>query len=186
MNKSEELIIIDILSSAFKDNLSTNFVIKQDSKKKIRLKTLIQYSIFYGQNFGKIYLSEDLSSCAIILNPKSKKITASTIIWDIRLIFKCIGLKNAYKVLKRESLIKSYHPKSDYLHLWYIGVSSNQQGNGLGTKLMKEILNDAKSLGKSIYLETSTVKNFKFYERLGFEEVTTINQLGYSLKMYKF
>jgi len=176
--------IIEILSESFRDNKSTNFVIKQDHKREFRLRRLIEYSIFYGENFGEVFLTEDNNACYIILDTERKRTTLKSIIWDLKLIFQCIGLKNVRKVLKRESLIKSNHPKNDFIHLWYIGVHSSDQGKGLGTKQMKKIIDQARSQNKSIYLETSTERNFKFYKNLGFHEEVTIDQLGYSLKMF--
>ncbi len=184
MKEQDRQRIVDILTEAFKENKSTNFVIKQDYKKEYRLRKLVEYSIFYGESFGEIYLTEDKNSCYIIIDTDKKKTTFRSIIWDLRLIFQCIGINNIKKVLKRESLIKSNHPKKGFIHLWYIGVMPSEQSLGNGTKLMKRIIEKARSQNKKIYLETSTERNFKFYENLGFKEDVTINQLGYSLKMF--
>lgn len=184
MNQQNKERIIEILSDSFKDNKSTNFVLKQDKKTPKRLRNLIEYSLFYGENFGEVLLSEDRNSCTIILDTEKKKTTIKSTLWDLKLIFKCIGLGRVGSVLKRESLIKSHHPKEDFIHLWYIGVDPDQQGNGIGSKQLKEIIEMARSKGKAIYLETSTERNFPFYEKFGFEHVATIDQLGYSLRMY--
>lgn len=184
MEKQKKEQIIKILSESFHDNKSTNFVIKQVKKKDFRLRKLIEYSIFYGESFGEVYLSEDNHSCYIILDTEKKKTTLKSVFWDLRLIFQCIGLTNIKKVLKRESLIKSNHPKENFIHLWYIGVIPTEQGLGKGTRLMKMIIDDARSQNKKIYLETSTERNFKFYEDLGFKEEVRGNQLGYSLNFF--
>lgn len=176
--------VVEILTQSFKENKSTNFVIKQDEKRDKRLKKLIEYSIFYGDRFGEVFLSEDKNSCYIIIDTEKKKTTLRSILWDLRLIFQCIGIKNINKVIKRESLIKANHPKENFIHLWYIGVIPSKQGLGNGTKLMRKIIESAQARNKKIYLETSTERNFKFYERLGFKEDTTLDQLGFSLKIY--
>lgn len=176
--------IIEILTESFKDNKSTNFVIKHDKKREFRLRKLIEYSIFHGESFGEVFLSEDKNACYIIIDTEKKKTTLRSILWDLRLIFQCIGIKNVRKVMKREALIKSNHPKGSFIHLWYIGVIPTKQSLGIGTRLMKEIVESAQAQNRKIYLETSTERNFKFYEQLGFQEELTLNQLGYSLKMY--
>ncbi|MEX1193168.1 MAG: GNAT family N-acetyltransferase [Brumimicrobium sp.] len=184
MTKSDKQRIIEILAASFRENKSTNFVIKQDRKREARLRKLIEYSIFYGNNFGKIYLSGDRNSCAIVLDTEKKKTTFLSILWDLRLVFKCIGAKNIGKVLKRESLIKAHHPKDGFIHLWYIGVIPSEQGKGLGTKLINQVIANAKSEDKAIYLETSTERNFAYYKNLGFKETSSFDQLGYSIKMF--
>lgn len=184
MEEQDRNRIIEILTESFKENKSTNFVIKQDKKKDKRLKKLIEYSIFYGDSFGEVFLSEDKNACYIIIDTEKKKTTLRSILWDLRLIFQCIGIKNVRKVMKREALIKANHPKESFSHLWYIGVIPTKQSLGIGTRLMKKIIESAQTQNRKIYLETSTERNFKFYEQLGFKEELTLNQLGYSLKMY--
>ncbi len=181
INKSR---IIDILFESFYYNKSVNFVVKQDAKKDKRLRILMEYSYFVGENFGKIYLNKDKSACAILIDPSKKRTTFKSVLWDIKLLIFCIGISNLSKVMKRESEIKNNHPKINFIHLWYIGVSQNDQGKGIGTLLMKEIIDDYHKKEQPIYLETSTIRNFPFYERLGFEKVAEIESLGYPLKMY--
>jgi ribosomal protein S18 acetylase RimI-like enzyme len=184
MKTEDKKQVLHILTKSFGDNISTNFVIKQDQKKAKRLSVLIEYSIFYGESFGEVFLSEDKSACYIILDPTKKKLTFQTLIWDLRLVFQCIGFRNLKKVMQRESLIKKEHPKEEFTHLWYIGIEPEMQGKGRGTELMKQIIAKAQNDNKRIYLETSTERNFNFYTSLGFKEKLTINDLGYQLKMF--
>lgn len=184
MNQTDENHIIAILTQAFHDNKSTNFVIKQDKKKTKRFRTLIKYSIFYGEYFGEVFLSNDKTACYITLDSTKKKTTLKSIFWDLRLIFQCVGLSNVSKVLKREALIKANHPKDGFMHLWYIGVLPSEQGKGKGSLMMKSIIEKSKMANKKVCLETSVEQNFGFYTSLGFKEENTIQQLGYALKMY--
>jgi ribosomal protein S18 acetylase RimI-like enzyme len=184
MNHTDKKHIVNILTDSFQDNKSTNFVIQQDKKREKRFRSLIEYSIFYGEKFGEVFLSEDKASCYIILHTDKKKLTWGSLLWDLRLVLKCIGISRVSKVMKREALIKSHHPKEGFIHLWYIGVSSSAQGKGKGTKLMQTIIEKAQAQNKKIYLETSTQRNFKFYKSFGFKEVVTLDQLGYSMRMF--
>lgn len=43
------------------------------------------------------------------------------------------------------------------------------QGRGVGGKLLSDIIDDAKSLERPIYLETSTTENIPFYEKYGLQ-----------------
>ena len=176
-------IVNEILFESFYDNKSINFVVKQDEKKDKRLKKLMDYSIFMGENFGKIYLTDDKKSCAIVLDPSKKKTTLKAIIWDIKLAFGVIGIGNVGKVMNRESTLKKYHPKTPFIHLWYIGVRNQEQSKGLGSKLLNQIISDYPN--KDIYLETSTERNFPFYKKHGFKLVNDlVKDLGYHLHMY--
>ncbi len=144
----------------------------------------MEYSYFVSNTFGEIYLSENQLACALLIDPTKKKTTLSSIYWDLKLVFNCIGIFNIGKVLKRETLIKQNHPKEDFIHLWYIGVKKSEQGKGVGTQLMHHIINDYSLKNKPIYLETSMEKNFPFYEKLGFKLISEMESVGYPLRMY--
>lgn len=174
--------IVDIIANSFDDNKSTNYTIKQDAKRKQRLYKLVEYSVFQGEAFGKIFMSEDKNAACIILFPDKKKTTIKSFIWDIKLIFKAIGLSNVKAVLKRERLLKKNHPKTPFYHLWYIGVDPKHQNKGIGSKLLKNVLESC--LDKPVYLETSVNANLRWYYNYGFEIIDTLD-LGYKLYVLK-
>lgn len=174
--------IIEILKTSFQGNKSIDFVVKQDSKRDIRTKLLMEYSFYKGMNYGEVFISEDEKACCILLRPEKEKLTLSSILWDIKLLFHCIGIENLFKVLKREKLLKKNHPKTKFIHLWYIGVLPKYQGQKKGSDLAKKIFTLYEK--DNIYLETSTYKNLPFYERLGFKIINKLN-LGYDLYVLK-
>ena len=60
---------------------------------------------------------------------------------------------------------------------WYLGVLATKperRKEGLATALLRPILNEADRLGIACCLETSTMKNRRFYERRGFEQASEI------------
>lgn len=173
--------IIDILCQSFDDNKSVNFVIKQDERRKDRLRFLIEYCFEKALNAGTIYLSEDKQCCAIVIDPERTKTTFKSVWWDIKLLTKSIGLSRAFKVMKREKLSESFNPKQPFVYLWYIGVAPASQGKGLGSVALHEIIVDQKL---PIFLKTSTRRNFSFYEQNGFKMVGLINDIEYELRMY--
>jgi ribosomal protein S18 acetylase RimI-like enzyme len=172
--------IINILYDSFYDNGSVNFVVKQDRKRDKRIRKLLQYSYYKGLKFGKVYLSKDEKVAAIIIDPKKDKFT----FWDIRLIFQVIGLNGLPKILKREKNLKKFNPKEDFVYLWYVGVKKESQGQGLGTKLILDILEEQKD--KAIHLQTSNPRNFPLYEKLGFRFDGDYAQTGYAVKVYTY
>ena len=170
--------IIDIIATSFDTNKSINYVVKQDDKRRERLRSLIEYSIFQGEKFGKVVMSEDRNAACIILHPWQKKVTLSSILWDLRLITNVIGVRNVGRVLTREKLLKKNYPKTPFYHLWYIGVDPKYQNRGIGSKLLREVLESCND--KPIYLETSVVSNLDWYAKHNFEIMDTL-ELGYTL-----
>ena len=176
--------IVDILAKSFDDNQSVNYIVKQDSKRQERIRKLMEYSFDVCHSFGKVFLSDDKKACALILLPDKKKTTLAAIWGDIKLIFSSIGIANIKKAMSREAKIKALQPKQPIYYLWFIGVSPEDQGKGIGSTLLKEILAECGFDKRIVCLETSTLKNIPWYEKFGF---TIYNQLdlGYQLFFLK-
>ena len=64
---------------------------------------------------------------------------------------------------------KSLNLPDDTLYLYAVGVLPEMQGKGIASKLIQEKL--AECADKTVYLETNTEHNCKFYQKLGFELV---------------
>ncbi|WP_299243096.1 GNAT family N-acetyltransferase [uncultured Aquimarina sp.] len=174
--------IIEILRDSFKENQSVNYIVKQDRKRIQRIEKLLEYSLFQGEQFGKVFISEDRNAACIILFSDQKKTTFKTIQQDIKLVSQVIGLKKVKATLARESLLKQHHPKTPFVHLWYIGVDPVHQKKGIGSKLLEEVI--AYCGDKPIYLETSVESNLRWYKKYGFEIIQVL-ELGYLLYILK-
>jgi ribosomal protein S18 acetylase RimI-like enzyme len=179
-NQADRQQAVSILTSAFDENKSVNYVVKQDEHRIARISQLMEYSFDYCREFGDVYISDDSKACALVLFPDRKKTTLKTMFWDAKLASKVIGFGRVMQVLKRESLIKQNHPKAPITYLWFIGVDPQHQGKGAGSQLLKDVINMNEKKQRPIYLETSVDKNLEWYRSFGFEIYKKL-ELSYSL-----
>src|SRR5690606_7202911 len=180
-NYDDKQLVVDILSKSFENNQSVNYIANPRKNSSNRIRYLMDYSFEVCHQFGDIYLSDDRHAVALILYPETKKTNFSSLLLDVKLILNCIGISNIGKALKRESSIKKLQPQKSMNYLWFIGVDPQEQGNGIGSKLMEEIIQYSQEQQKPIYLETSTRSNLPWYERFGFN---IYNELDLSYKLY--
>jgi len=178
--KDKELVI-DILCNSFDQNKSVNYIVKQDSKRKKRIKTLMDYSFEYCYMFGNVYLSDDRKACALIMLPEKKKTSVKSILLDAKMAVSCVGLNRVSKILARDAKIKSEYPQSPIYYLWFIGVKPDEQQKGIGTSLLKELIKESDLLKRPIYLETSVPENIRFYNKQGFN---IYNELDFGYKLF--
>ncbi|HVV06803.1 MAG TPA: GNAT family N-acetyltransferase, partial [Puia sp.] len=132
--------VVRMLTLCFDANKSVNYIIPQDHRRTERITRLMEYSFDYCRLFGEVYLSDDRQACALIVHPHKVKTSLPSIRLDLRLIIKCIGLKNIRKVVQREAVIKKLHPKDPFCYLWFIGTAPDVQHKGIGTTLLKSLL----------------------------------------------
>jgi hypothetical protein len=173
-------LIIDILSNSFQENLSVNYLIPQDSKRQRRIRALMDYSFETCRLFGKVYLSEDRSGCALISFPEQKKITLKSLWLEAKMILLGIGPGNISKAISREREISRNYPHTPIYYLWFIGVNPDNQSKGVGKGMMAELLAESRRMGRDVYLETSTLKNLPWYRKFGLEVYRQLS-FGYDL-----
>ena len=145
---------------------------------------LMEYSFDVCYLFGDVFLSDDKKGCALILFPEKKKTNLKSILLDLKLILGATGLSNVKKAMDRESKIKKLHPPDLMYYLWFIGVDPRVQNKGTGTTLLKDVIKQAEAKNRSVYLETSTLKNIPWYEKFGFKVYNELD-LGYRLYFLK-
>ncbi len=183
-NGNDRPTIIDILTESFNDNKSVNYVVKQDQNRVDRIIKLMNYSFDVCNEFGEVWLSDDHHACALILFTDKKRSSFRTLLWDLKLALSVIGLDRVSGVLKRESMIKSNHPREPIAYLWFIGVSPHQQHRGIGSAFIQEIIKECERKKRPIYLETSAKRNLRWYQRFGFELYHSLD-LSYTLYLLR-
>lgn len=164
----EKELVVEILAQSFQDNLSVNYLIPRDSKRMQRIRELMAYSFDLCRLFGKAVLSENRKACALVIFPDRKRTSVQSLVLSARLILKAMGIRNIGKALSRESQVAQKHPSTQIYHLWFLGVLPEFQSEGTGGELLDELLADAVTMNRPVYLETSTLRNLPWYERHGF------------------
>jgi GNAT superfamily N-acetyltransferase len=170
---SDKKLITNILTEAFDSNISVNYVVRQDKKRKLRILRLMEYTFDICWEFGEVYLTSGRNGAVLIQLPHAKKTSLKSIFRDIRLVLCAIGIRKALKVLKMESKIKEHYP-SRLMYISFIGILPNHQGKGIGSELMQEILYTATENKIPVYLETSMSENIPFYAKFNFEMYHTL------------
>ena len=180
-NYHDKNLVVDILTKSFETNQSVNYIVKQDKKRIKRISALMNYSFEVCYTFGDVFLSDEEKACALVLYPDKKNTTFKSILLDLKLVFSCIGLGNIKKALARESKIRQLQPKCIMSYLWFIGVYPQCQNQGIGNKLLDNVIKDSYKKQRSVYLETSTLKNLPWYKKFGFQ---IYNQLDLTYKLF--
>ena len=173
-------LVVDILTNSFADNKSVNYIVKQDGERLERIRNLMRYSFETCFIFGYVFLSDDKKACALVNLPDKKKTSVKSVLLDIKFIFLSVGLANVKKAIDREAKIKKLQPKEPMNYLWFIGVEPQEQGKGIGSHLLREVIRHAELANRPVALETSTMSNVRWYQKFNFLLYNELD-LGYRL-----
>jgi ribosomal protein S18 acetylase RimI-like enzyme len=65
--------------------------------------------------------------------------------------------------------LEPLHPSEPHWYLTFVGIDSRLQGQGIGSRLLAPVLQQADASSTLCYLETPFPRTHAFYQRLGFE-----------------
>lgn len=174
VNNIDKQRIIDTLTQAFLEDDCVTYVIKHDKNHSKRVRALIEYSYKWGEYCGKFYTNNDCSAVILSLDAQRRTYNFRAVLWDLILTRDSLGICKLPQAFRREMKIKECHAPNA-IYLWYIGVLPEKQNQGLGTELMKKIIEDSEAQKRPIYLETTLDRNVQFYKSFGFEIFHTLH-----------
>lgn len=164
----------EILGRALCDDPVSVQVLPDGEVRKAKIKHVFQMTMCYGVRWGEVYAtSPNLEGVAIWI-PFEKY--HEKMLRLLRCAFKGKGYKLGMGAQKRfkpinkcnEAVHKEFAP-GEHWYLQTLGVDPIHQGKGYGSALMRHMLKKIDQQDLPVFLETSTVKNVKFYEKLGFK-----------------
>lgn len=175
-----------ILGEAFRDDPIWSKIMEEQPDK---FNKVFGVPLKYCLRFGKVFApSRDLEGIAAWIGSPHTNMSVWRLLMSGAIIpsFQ-LGVNVGRKIFQVFSVIEKDRKefmKEPYLYLYVIGVHPSKQGQGIGTKLIRSIL---ETLPKHIpiYLETETQGNVKFYERMGFEILNEIKVPIFNLPMWE-
>jgi ribosomal protein S18 acetylase RimI-like enzyme len=82
------------------------------------------------------------------------------------------------RALRGFAFQESKHPHEPHYYLWFVGVHPGRQGQGIGSQLMRPVLERADEEGMPAYLEATSPRNRDLYLRQGFEVTEEVRWPG--------
>ena len=186
LNQDDFIPACNMLGDAFSEDPIWSEILKnQEEKFPLAFGVPIKYTLKYGKIFAP---TSDLGALAAWLPTPYVDTTFWRFISSGSLL---VGMKLGLNIARQISKVfkqitKDRHNfmKGDYVYLYVLGVSPENQGRGLGTNLVRTF---QKNLAPNvpIYLETESERNVRFYERLGFEVVNKFQVPMLDLPMWE-
>jgi ribosomal protein S18 acetylase RimI-like enzyme len=190
LERSQMNQAIEVLAYAFNvDPMFCYFYAEAEQARLNTLRWLSKMVLHYSQPYNHIYTtSGDLKGIAVWLPPGQFPLN------NLRLLqlgfyalpFK-LRLSRLWQFLSLFIAIEEHHKHDMPQPHWYLfmlGVAPGYQSQGIGSSLLQPVLNQADYEGLPCYLETSTERAVRFYQKHGFEVMRTRELSGCSLQFW--
>jgi ribosomal protein S18 acetylase RimI-like enzyme len=125
----------------------------------------------YLRNAKPCYLTEDGCGAALWAPPGTWLPTVADQVRDLlpmSAVFRTALVRASHL---QTQMIKAHPRQPKHWYLYAIGTRADSQGKGLGSALLREVLDAADAAGEPAYLESSNIRNVPLYERHGFAVV---------------
>ena len=175
----EKLSVIRVLTLAFAGDPMTRWTWRDPAR---YLAAFPEFAMAFGGRafeHGSAFVAEDLAGAALWLPPGVGPDEAA--LGALLERTAPPGLTDDIATLLEQ--MNSYHPSEPHWYLPLIGVDPARQGEGHGAALMRQALAACDRDRQPAYLEASNPRNVRFYQRLGFELLGTI-QAGSSPPLF--
>lgn len=176
LRHQESRLIGDIIGDSFSDD-PVNLWIFGGRESMRRFYAMAARKLYLRQGFG--HVSGDGCAGSLWLPPGVEKHIPLWNSLDIAVsMIKYGGLQSIKRGMAVDETLVKAKPKEPHYYLFAIGARQNQQGKGLGGKLMKAGLARADGENMPSYLESSKESNVGFYQQFGFRVIDVVQPKG--------
>lgn len=165
------------LAHAFYDDPVFKYLWPDDSRRRATIER--GFHLFLRRLWlphDETYVSADTAGVCVWEPPGTWKIGTGTQLVLLPALARIYG-RSLARTLRALTVLEKDHPTDPHYYLPFIGVVPDRQGRGIGTALMRPILQRCDADRVPAYLEATTRRNRALYERHGFE-VTHEFRLG--------
>ncbi|MDX3456694.1 GNAT family N-acetyltransferase [Streptomyces sp. ME02-8801-2C] len=169
-DEGDRELVVQLLDGAFQDDPVSGWVFPDQAQRRATHPRLMAAFLDIVLAEGRVDLTEDGTACALWLS-----VPADAHPDDAEQDDGAAQLREAVepdneRVELIGRLTAGIHPAGRaHEYLWLIAVAPDAQGRGLGTALVRQVLDRCDREGVAAYLEASNARSRKLYERLGFD-----------------
>jgi ribosomal protein S18 acetylase RimI-like enzyme len=164
----------EVLARAFHDEPGWSWILPCESRRVRVMPWFMEAWAKYCRKYGEAYTTTGKVEGAALWIPPGKypQSVVRMMLSGLMLVPLKFGWTAFGRVMASLSCYERLHKRDVPPRHWYLptlGVDPPRQGQGIGSALLRPVLEMADTEGLFCYLETETEKNVLFYRRQGFE-----------------
>lgn len=161
-------LVTDIITRAFAYDPLLNWIALQDKRRAQRIGMLVKLTVELFMPAGETYIETGGKGCALWLTPYAPVLSLWQTVRVIAMLASVAGCRRLPEMINFYSQFERLAPPESALHLFYLAVLPEAQGQGIGSALLKPVLRNCDACRIPAYLENSNSDNLPLYERHGF------------------
>jgi ribosomal protein S18 acetylase RimI-like enzyme len=164
-------VLSRLFSAAFLNDPVFDFFVRQGSQRQAAFEIFF-YRLLSQRDIpqGEVWMADNGVACTIWLAPGALR-SPSGLLERLRLIpflVNVCGFSGLGRVSALMDAMEKNHPLERHFYLPFMAVDPRYQGMGLGAAILDATLRRIDGMGEAAYLENSSPRNTRLYERAGF------------------
>lgn len=175
---AESAVVSDVLAAAFDEDPVFGWMMPAPAK---RLRRLVRFfaielgAIVFPK--GTVWTTDARDGAALCLPPGEWRMPPTVALGHGVAYTRVFGPRLPHSLALLSQMERKHHRRPHY-YIPYVGVRPEIQGRGIGSELLRPILERCDREGLPAYLEATCERNVALYERLGFERRHEFSVLG--------
>jgi GNAT superfamily N-acetyltransferase len=177
----ERDLAAEVLAAAFRDNPLNRAVIGDSADRRLRSNRFgsrAALEVAIGPAHCRVAREAGAIRAVLVAEaPGARPLPLPTLATQLRCLY-----GQGWRVARRWNRVhfelQQHHPAQPHWYLDLLGTAPDAQGRGLGSALLRELLERVDVEGASSYLETDRSANLPFYERAGYAVLGEERVLG--------
>lgn len=166
------------LADAFADDPMMEWIYPDPATRPELSRQFMRVSLDIGFPHGHVYTTGNNIGAAIWSPPDVDLFDDASVTAFFALLGEQLGPR-ADEIGTGLLAVSEAHPHDEpHFYLFVLGTSSAHQGTGVGSTMMREVLDRCDRQGLGAYLESSNIRNVPFYERHGFRVLSEVHAGG--------
>ena len=162
------------LARAFEDDPVMTWLLP-GTRQQSRLPTLFELELKYLHlPYNEVYTTAELSGGALWAPPGKWQTSPLSLLRAMPRLAFTLGTRIP-TTIRTIAKVEKRHPHEPHWYLASLGTAVERQGTGIGSALMRPVLEHCDADGLPCYLESSKERNVPFYRRHGFEVVREVH-----------
>ena len=167
--------IVSVLAEAFADDPVMGHLLPPGSRRREqRIRRLFALELPRSERLGGAWIAGRGAGAAVWYPPGQWRPSSWQVLRQAPAAVRLFG-RQAGRAARTQDLLHEHHPERPHWYLYYLGTERQQRGTGIGSALMRPVLESCDQQGLPAYLEATTQHSRAFYLRHGFQELEPVN-----------
>lgn len=158
------------LASAFQDDPTVAWVFPHDGRRRALLPAFMEFRLRrIAFSHDEIWMTAGGEAAAVWIPPGKWRMPLARQMRLLPPLIRFLGLRTSTVLGGLNRMERSHPQQPPHWYLFILGVEQAAQGRGLGSALLRHMLERIDTSALPVYLESSNERNIAFYGRHGFE-----------------